>query len=294
MGERRRKRRYRRAWADVCAAHRLSWAPHPKAAQNSKTRASYWDLLLHGQKGSCPKLVKIRTGDWMDELQVRMLPGQTPDEWDREVEGIAHSFEAREGRIRADKPGRIKVQLCYGDPLAVVINALAITPRTDLGVIPIGLYEDGATWFVRLQGSHVLVAGDTGSGKGSATGSIIRAVCPAIKAGMVQVVAVDPKGGMELRPYEPLLAGFAYRSFEEMVRLLESAVAAMQARAARLAGLTRTHFVTTDEPLVIVLIDELAALTAYAPDRKIRERVLQSLSLLLTQGRAVGFVTLSS
>jgi S-DNA-T family DNA segregation ATPase FtsK/SpoIIIE len=42
------------------------------------------------------------------------------------------------------------------------------------------------------------------------------------------------------------------------------------------------------------MVDEMATLTAYAPDRKIRERVTQALSVLLTQGRAVGFVVVAA
>jgi S-DNA-T family DNA segregation ATPase FtsK/SpoIIIE len=42
------------------------------------------------------------------------------------------------------------------------------------------------------------------------------------------------------------------------------------------------------EPLVAVIIDELAALTAYCTDRDARRRIAAALSLLLSQGRAVG------
>jgi S-DNA-T family DNA segregation ATPase FtsK/SpoIIIE len=73
-----------------------------------------------------------------------------------------------------------------------------------------------------------------------------------------------------------------------MADLLDDAVELMRARAARLAGHTRLHRPTRDEPLVVVLIDEVANLTAYLPDRKLRERITQSLAVLLTQGRAVG------
>jgi S-DNA-T family DNA segregation ATPase FtsK/SpoIIIE len=38
----------------------------------------------------------------------------------------------------------------------------------------------------------------------------------------------------------------------------------------------------------VLIIDELAALTAYLTDRKVRDRIRESLSLLLSQGRAVG------
>jgi S-DNA-T family DNA segregation ATPase FtsK/SpoIIIE len=62
----------------------------------------------------------------------------------------------------------------------------------------------------------------------------------------------------------------------------------MRARATRLAGHVRVHRPTPNEPLVVILIDEVANLTAYLPDRKLRERITQSLAVLLTQGRAVG------
>jgi S-DNA-T family DNA segregation ATPase FtsK/SpoIIIE len=50
-------------------------------------------------------------------------------------------------------------------------------------------------------GSHVLVAGVTGSGRGSVVRSIIRRVAPAIRDHTVDIWAIDPKGGMELAPH---------------------------------------------------------------------------------------------
>jgi DNA segregation ATPase FtsK/SpoIIIE, S-DNA-T family len=62
----------------------------------------------------------------------------------------------------------------------------------------------------------------------------------------------------------------------------------MKERARRLAGVTRLHEPTVREPLILILIDEVATLTAYQPDREVRKRIEHSLGLLLTQGRAVG------
>jgi S-DNA-T family DNA segregation ATPase FtsK/SpoIIIE len=73
-----------------------------------------------------------------------------------------------------------------------------------------------------------------------------------------------------------------------MADLLDEAVAVMQDRARRLAGVTRLHEPTVREPLILVVVDEVATLSAYLPDRKLRERMAHSLGLLLTQGRAVG------
>ena len=62
----------------------------------------------------------------------------------------------------------------------------------------------------------------------------------------------------------------------------------MQKRAERLRGHTRLHTPTVTAPLIVLVVDELASLTAYIGDRKIRTEVEQLLGLLLSQGRAVG------
>jgi S-DNA-T family DNA segregation ATPase FtsK/SpoIIIE len=62
----------------------------------------------------------------------------------------------------------------------------------------------------------------------------------------------------------------------------------MHKRAQRLRGQTRLHTPTTAEPLIVLIVDELASLTAYIGDRKTRAEVEQLLGLLLSQGRAIG------
>src|SRR5437763_15464380 len=67
----------------------------------------------------------------------------------------------------------------------------------------------------------------------------------------------------------------------------------MAQRKQRLRGASRDWSMTLDEPFELVLVDELAALTAYVPDRKLRERIAGSLQLVLSQGRALGFCVLA-
>jgi DNA segregation ATPase FtsK/SpoIIIE, S-DNA-T family len=45
---------------------------------------------------------------------------------------------------------------------------------------------------------------------------------------------------------------------------------------------------------VIVLVDEVAFLTAYHPDKQLRERVKAALATLTTQGRAVGYCVVAA
>jgi S-DNA-T family DNA segregation ATPase FtsK/SpoIIIE len=104
---------------------------------------------------------------------------------------------------------------------------------------------------------------------------------------------LDPKGGMELAAGAGLFDRFAYDTPAAMAAVLEDAVTVMQARAHRLRGLKRLHEPSPVEPLIVVVIDELAALTAYA-ERDDRRRIGAALSLLLSQGRAVGVVVVAA
>jgi hypothetical protein len=75
----------------------------------------------------------------------------------------------------------------------------------------------------------------------------------------------------------------------QIIAMLEDTVTQMQDRAAQLAGHHRDHIPTTADPFTVVIVDEVAFLTAYQPDRKLRERALAAIATLTTQGRAVGY-----
>jgi S-DNA-T family DNA segregation ATPase FtsK/SpoIIIE len=69
----------------------------------------------------------------------------------------------------------------------------------------------------------------------------------------------------------------------------------MKARQAQLrGGKSRLHAPTPVDPLLVVLIDELAGLSAYCQDAQLRRRMGQSLSLLLSQGRGVGVLVVGA
>lgn len=124
---------------------------------------------------------------------------------------------------------------------------------------------------------------------------MLRALGPAIRDGSAEVWAIDPKGGMELTPSSGLFARFAYDSPAVMVQMLEEAVSYMRFRAERLRleG-QRVHTPSPGDPLVVVLVDELAALTAYVGDRDLKRRAEAALQLLLSQGRAPGVLVVAA
>ncbi|PRX92126.1 FtsK/SpoIIIE domain-containing protein [Allonocardiopsis opalescens] len=239
-----------------------------------------------------PRLGRVRCTPHVDRVSVRMLKGTSPQAWEKRVLALAHGFDAPSCRVVVDGPRRLVVEFPRGDSLSGVIPALPVPEAVDLAALPMGRAEDGSWWRMRLHGTHILVAGVTGAGKGSVIWSAIRAMLPAIRAGVAEVWAVDPKR-MELSLGRRLFARYADTA-ETAVGLLEDAVVQMQERAGRYAGKVRKHTPTTDDPFVAVVVDEVAFLTAYHPDRDVRRRAENALATLTSQGRAVGFSVLAA
>jgi S-DNA-T family DNA segregation ATPase FtsK/SpoIIIE len=181
------------------------------------------------------------------------------------------------------------------DALAAVIPALPSPAHVDLRALPVGRREDGLPWLVRVHGTHVLIAGATGAGKASLLWSIVRAMLPAMLAGLVRAWAADPKL-MELAYGRAIFDRYGRYAAtpEAIVAMLEDAVSDMQARAAVFAGKHREHTPTAEHPFIVVLVDEVAFLTAYLSDRAIRDRIKAALATLTTQGRAVGFSVIAA
>jgi len=242
-----------------------------------------------------PVLGHVRAGACADLVTVRLVSGQSPKAFADRTEALAHGFGVRSCRIRTARPGLIVLELVRRDALAAVILALPIPAVTDLRALPVGRREDGEAFTIRLHGTHLLIAGATGAGKGSYLWSLVRAMLPAMAAGLVRVHACDPKL-MELAFGRAMFETFGNYAADpaDIADLLEADVADMQARAALFAGRQRDHQPTTEHPFVVVLVDEVAFLTAYQADRKLKDRILAALATLTTQGRAVGYCVVAA
>jgi DNA segregation ATPase FtsK/SpoIIIE, S-DNA-T family len=242
-----------------------------------------------------PLLGRVRVTGCTDLVRVKLVSGQSPADFAARAEGIAHGFKARLCRVRTAGPGAVVLELVRRDALAEPMPALPIPDVSDLRALPVGRREDGSPFAIRLQGTHLLIAGATGAGKGSYLWGLVRALLPAMAAGLVRPWACDPKL-MELAFGRALFDRYGRYAADpgDIADLLEDAVTGMQARARRFAGKQRDHTPTTEHPFVVVLVDEIAFLTAYQADRKLRERILAALATLTTQGRAVGYCVVAA
>ncbi|WP_176440091.1 FtsK/SpoIIIE domain-containing protein [Haloechinothrix alba] len=293
-----RRRRYAAAWADVMVAGRLV-------------------VTDRRRRELVPKVARIRQGRFADVLTVRLPNGITREAFAEHLDALAQAMRAREARIvpapgrwapgwlrnRAaaefapgvHKPGRVFVRLAFGDPLAHVIagNQLADDGEdVDHSAVRVGRRDDGAEWRVSLLGTHVLLAGATGAGKGSVLWAILASMGPAIRAGTAQVVGLDPKGGMELgfgrELFRHLVTMDGPDAEDEAVAFLEGLAEEADRRAGMLAGRARTLSPSVELPFVLIIIDELASVTAFISDSKRRQRADAALGRLLTKGRAPG------
>ncbi|ABW15650.1 cell divisionFtsK/SpoIIIE [Parafrankia sp. EAN1pec] len=261
-----------------------------------------------------PRIRSIRSTRAVDVLRVELLPGQTPEQWAEQAEALRHVFRARRCQVQAEPHRFVRLHFHHRDTLVHPVTPgdldaprpggadpdLADDPGAasgvlvaELGAVRVGRCEDGSPWTLPVRGTHVLVAGATGAGKGSVLWSIIRGLGPAVRAGLVELWVCDPKGGMELAFGEPLFTRFATAT-GEIADLLDDAVSVMQRRTARLRGRTRLHTPTAGDPLIVVVVDEIASLTAYVTDRDVKKRIGAALPLLLSQGRAPGVVVLAA
>jgi S-DNA-T family DNA segregation ATPase FtsK/SpoIIIE len=262
--------RYTRTWESVCALNGLT--------------------AHHQDRTVTPLLRSVWIGTHTDVIDVRVVTGQCVDDWQRRTRELAAAWRSDRLTIRATAPGEIRITITRYDFLAQPIRLPrpAVNANVDLSAVPIGITDTHQWWRVPVLGHHLLIAGATGSGKGSVLWSVIAGLAPSIKTGQVRLCVIDPKGGMELGAGAALFNTFSHDATNTALDMLRALVTVMHARANRLRGHTRLHTPTPSEPLFVVIIDETAALTAYVTDRKTRTEIEHLLGLLLSQGRAVG------
>jgi S-DNA-T family DNA segregation ATPase FtsK/SpoIIIE len=122
----------------------------------------------------------------------------------------------------------------------------------------VGSKDDGTEWALRLSGRHTLIAGVSGAGKSSLFWAIAAGLGPQISDGLTRLHGIDLKGGVELAMGREMFCRIATDT-EHAVLLLEDIVVRMRERMARMAGRSRQHRPSQDEPLEVVFVDEIAA-----------------------------------
>jgi S-DNA-T family DNA segregation ATPase FtsK/SpoIIIE len=116
-------------------------------------------------------------------------------------------------------------------------------------------------------------------------------LAPAVHADLARLWGIDLKRGIELAIGAELFCTRADTP-TQAVDVLRALLRVIDARGVAMAGRSRLHQPTRGDPLHVLVVDELAALTAYA-EAEVRKEATRLLSEILTQGRALGVVVIA-
>lgn len=247
-----------------------------------------------------PRFSRLIGGQDAWHVRIHPLLGQSVPDWERAAPAFVLAFAAVGVRFSDNGDGTLMMKAGYQrlEAREFVPNQAEVFDgaggwRERLALVVVGTTESGHPYALPLLDSHILVAGITGSGKGSVIWSLILGLQPACRAGVVRFWGFDPKK-MELSIGRNFFGSRYAADPEAMVELLEQAVAVMMTRANELSGKVRRFDPSELHPVHVLVIDELGYLSSLLPDRKLRERADKALSAILVLGRAVGFVVVGA
>ena len=237
-----------------------------------------------------PSLVGVTVTPHGIVLRVRARAGQTAEQLSSAAHALGETLGAASASSRISGPGLVDFDFTMLDLLGTPRDAAA--PRSSVtGRVCLGRQDNGRPWDLTLAERHTLVVGASGSGKGSVLWGIVGNLAPAGRDGLVSLWGIDLKGGVELGMGAPLFTQVATTE-AAAVTLLDHLRDVMVQRQARMYGKARSFQPSPRDPMHVLVIDEAAVLTAYAAKETITA-ASRLLSLLLTQGRALGIVVVA-
>jgi S-DNA-T family DNA segregation ATPase FtsK/SpoIIIE len=181
-----------------------------------------------------PRITGMRSGPSWDEVRVKLVPGQKPEDFDDVARELAVARGVARCQIRELAPNVVSIDFQRRNLLAGPVACHSLAELTtvagaavDLRRVWSGRTEYGVDWFQPLAGGHTLTAGATGAGKGSVMWCPLVSLAPAIRDGLVRVSGIDPKG-MELAYGRGIFARYAVTA-KDAVALLDTLVGEMDA-----------------------------------------------------------------
>lgn len=244
-----------------------------------------------------PALKSVQATDTALFITARALVGQTSDDLAAIAPAVGDAAAAQSSRARIVGPGMVRFELRMREHLAEAITAqVPVPPQSGMvwiDYVDAGRREDGSDWWLRLEERHTLVTGCAGSGKGSMVWGVACNLAPAVAGGLVRLYGIDLKYGVELSMGRGLFSALATNE-EQALRMLERLDDLVRERGDAMAGKSRSHVASLDAPFVVLIIDELASLTAYMSDAAAKKEADRLLRSILSKGRAMGVVVIGA
>jgi DNA segregation ATPase FtsK/SpoIIIE, S-DNA-T family len=131
-----------------------------------------------------PRIVKVRRDAEGDLVIVRMINGQVPDQWSKHATAFAHTFGAASCVVRPLsgrwRRHRLVLHLRVFDSLDKTFAPFVIAAVPEVAALPVALRAGGRKVTISLL-THVLIAGASGSGKGSVLWAILSALAAGVR-----------------------------------------------------------------------------------------------------------------
>ncbi|GAA2018237.1 cell division protein FtsK [Terrabacter terrae] len=241
-----------------------------------------------------PRLMNVLTSGDTLTLRVRARMGQTVEDLENAAPALAAAASAVSYRVRQWSPSVLDIALVMRESLAATADAQLpepLGPDLTVDTVTLGRRQDGTAWALQVRGRHTLVVGCSGSGKGSMLWGVCGGLAPAVRADLVRLWGVDLKRGVEVMMGRHLFTTVAVTPADALATLTRL-LRVIEDRGRAMAGVSRLHQPSPGDPLHVLVIDELAALTAYT-DADTKREASRLLAEILTQGRALGVVVLA-
>lgn len=237
-----------------------------------------------------PRLGWIRPTRLGFRLSLRLHDGQTPEDYARVLDKLAHAWRVHSVRLASWTPGRVVLVATLTDPLRQVTLPVL---SDGLLRVRVGLADTGEPFVIDFrQVPHWLIVGATQSGKSNLANALIAGLA----SQPVALVGFDLKGGVELTPYAARLSALATER-TECAALLDELIGIIKDRMAlcrrwQIKNIWHPRLPEGERPVpVVVLVDEVAELFLMADKKKEQEEVSAVATRLLRIaqiGRAFG------
>lgn len=237
-----------------------------------------------------PRLGLIRPTRLGFRLTVRLHDGQTPEDYARVLDRLAHAWKVHSVRLASWTPGKVVLVATLTDPLAKVN-----LPVLDDGLLRVqaGVLDTSEPFVIDFRAvPHWMIVGATQSGKSNLANAMFVGLAPQ----PVALVGFDLKGGVEFTPYERRMSALATER-DECIELLADVIGIIKDRMALcrsygVKNIWHPRIPDLHRPIpIVVFVDELAELFLMADKKKEQEQVMAVATRLLRVaqiGRAFG------
>src|SRR3954468_13218750 len=134
-----------RAWRRGWLLYRHRWA----GAMDPAGLATSWRATTYS-----PMLLALRSTLSVDRVRVRMLPGQTVEDYAQVADRLAQTFGALVCRVRSvpKRVHEVELWLLTAHPLPARVPPLPVEPNPLTSGVPVAVAEDGQIWRLQLVG----------------------------------------------------------------------------------------------------------------------------------------------